>query len=108
MMVRRENDVEVWMMGGGWMCFDGRWKLCKYSTGEHMLFDLIEDPTEERNLLNDGACGGTYLRLDRALTEEIMRSTMASHHDKLVYDVDLSGDVDFGRSGWQRTYPKPL
>ena len=73
-----------------------------------MLFDLLEDPTEERNLLNDGACGDTYLRLDRALTEEIMRSTMASHHDKLVYDVDLSGDVDFGRSGWQRTYPKPL
>ena len=27
----------------------------QHSTGEHMLFDLIEDPTEERNLLNDGA-----------------------------------------------------
>ena len=73
-----------------------------------MLFDLLEDPAEERNMLNDDACGDTYLRLDRALTEEVMRSTMASHHDKIVYDTDLSGDVNFGLSGWQRPYPNPL
>lgn len=102
------RDYLYGMMGGGWMCFDGRWKLCKYGTGEHMLFDLSEDPTEQRNLLKVGGCGDVYLRLDRALTGEIMRSTVASHHDKLVYHTDLSGDVDFGRSGWQRPYPSAL
>jgi hypothetical protein len=37
-----------------------------------------------------------------------MRSTVASHHDKIVYKQDLSSDVDFGKSGWQRSYPKSL
>ena len=103
-----ERDYLFGMMGGGWMCFDGRWKLCKYSTGEHMLFDLREDPTEQRNLLREESCSDIYLRLDRALTEEVMRSMVASHHDKLVYHTDLSGDVEFGRSGWQRPYPSAL
>jgi hypothetical protein len=33
---------------------------------------------------------------------------MASHHDKIVYAKDLSSDVDFGKSGWKRPYPKSL
>ena len=48
---RNGRDYLYGMMGGGWVCFDGRWKLCKYSTGAQMLFDLEQDPTEERNLL---------------------------------------------------------
>jgi arylsulfatase len=105
---RKERDYLYGMMGGGWMCFDGRWKLCKYSTGEQMLFDLAQDPTEQRNLLKEDGHGDIYLRLDQALTTEIMRSTVASHHDKIVYKQDLSSDVDFGKSGWQRPYPKSL
>ena len=30
------------MVTDGWMAYDGRWKLCKYATGEHLLFDLEE------------------------------------------------------------------
>jgi hypothetical protein len=37
-----------------------------------------------------------------------MRSVTASHHDKIVYGSDLSGDLDFGEAGWERPYPTPL
>ena len=96
------------MMGGGWMCFDGRWKLCKYLTGEHLLFDLYEDPAEQNNLLKRNDSGVVYQRLDSALTTEIMRSVEASHRDKVVYDSDLSGDIAFGKKGWKRPYPNSL
>ena len=96
------------MMAGGWMAFDGRFKLCKYSTGEHMLFDLDDDPSEVQNLIRDQSQRQPYQRLDAALTREIMRSVVASSHDQLVYSTDLSSDRDFGKSGWQRPYPHPL
>ncbi|MCH2661742.1 sulfatase-like hydrolase/transferase [bacterium] len=94
------------MMAGGWMAFDGRHKLCKYASGEHMLFDLDKDPTEIDNRISDD-CENRE-RLDAALTREIMRSVLAARHDQLVYSTDLSGDRDFGQPGWQRTYPQPL
>ena len=41
------------MLADGWMNFDGRYKLHRYSTGDELLFDLREDPTEQRNLAAD-------------------------------------------------------
>ena len=103
-----KRDYIYGMMGGGWMCFDGRWKLCKYSTGEHLLFDLNEDPKEQNNLLKTNNSQEVYHRLDSVLTTEIMRSVEASHRDKVVYDYDLSEDTDFGKKGWERPYPASL
>ncbi len=103
-----KRDYLYGMMGGGWMCFDGRWKLCKYLTGEHLLFDLYEDPAEQNNLLKRNDSGVVYQRLDSVLTTEIMRSVEASHRDKVVYDSDLSGDIAFGKKGWKRPYPNSL
>ena len=105
---REPREYLFGMMSGGWMAYDGRWKLCKYSTGEHLLFDLETDPSEQVNLLKDGGHGEIYHRLETALTREIMRSVTASHHDKIVYGSDLSGDLDFGEAGWERPYPTPL
>ena len=72
------------MNSGAWMAYDGCWKLAKYSTGEQTLFDLEEDPLEQRNLLSTGGAGEQYQRLDALLTQEIMRSVAASHRDKAV------------------------
>ena len=105
---RGSREYLFGMMNDGWMAYDGRWKLCKYATGEHLLFDLAEDPTEQRNLLKGEGHRQVRDRLDKALTGEIMRSVVASHHDKVVYGTDLSNDLDFGEPGWERVYPKPL
>ena len=41
------------MLTKSWMAFDGRYKLCKYSSGEAMLFDLDKDRHEQDNLIVD-------------------------------------------------------
>ena len=96
------------MMADGWMAYDGRYKLSKYATDEHMLFDLQEDSAEVTNLIHDEAHRPIFEHLDSALTREIMRSVLAARHDQLVYHSDLSSDESFGQRGWQRTYPQPL
>lgn len=104
----RPRDYLYGMLAGGWMAFDGRWKLCKYDTGEHLLFDLDTDPLEQRNLIADPQASTDRARLDSALTQEIMRSVVLAHEDGRVYSADKSGDPVFGREGWQRPYPHQL
>ena len=93
-------------LDGAWMAFDGRWKLAKYAHGAATLFDLEDDPMEQRNLIGDAAGSTPYRRLDAVLVERIMRSIPSSHHDKMVYIKDLSADEDFARAGWPRIYPR--
>jgi arylsulfatase A-like enzyme len=100
------RDVITGFLDGAWMAFDGKWKLTKYAHGEAMLFDLAQDPQEQRNLIDDGGSASTYRHLDAALVDAMMGSIPDSHRDKMVYVRDLSADGDFGRAGWQRTYPQ--
>lgn len=88
------------------MAFDGRWKLAKYSTGEQTLFDLVEDPLEQRNLLRTGGSEEQRERLEALLTQEIMRSLAASHRDKAVV---ASWDSDqFALPGQSQRFPAPM
>lgn len=92
---------------GGWMIYDGRWKLCKYATGDILFFDLASDPTEENNLAGDPAYLSRYLTLDAALTQEMLRSVTAANFDRRVYTGNsMWNDPDFGKRGWQRRYPQ--
>ena len=104
----RGREIYFGMVAGGWMAFDGKWKLCKYSTGEHLLFDLEADPQEQKNLIRNPAAREVLSRLDAALTTEIMRSVLDSVAERRVYTVDKSGDPIFGREGWQRPYPRKI
>jgi len=93
----------------GWMIYDGRWKLCKYATGDILFFDLASDPTEENNLAGEPAYLSRYLRMDAALTQEMMRSITAANSDRRVYTGNsMWNDDDFGKRGWQRQYPQPI
>jgi arylsulfatase A-like enzyme len=101
----------VGFLQGAWMAFDGRFKLCKYSSGFQALFDLESDPQEQDNLVDAAEHQTDYRRLDTLLCQEIMRSTQASNADNEVFipqQEALWASQEFGRSGWQRTYPKSL
>lgn len=102
------RDIFFGMLNGAWMAFDGRFKLHKYSTGERLLFDLENDPDEQRNLIADPNAAGIYAHLDAALAREIMRSVVQANYDRRVYTVDKAQSVEFGKEGWQRPYPLPL
>jgi hypothetical protein len=95
------------MLPDGWMNFDGRYKLHKYATGETLLFDLQEDPQEQRNLIASARHQDVLRRLDAELTAEIMASMQSSWHDRLAHNGDLSQDPHFGREGWRRPWPHP-
>ena len=105
---RRQRPYSIGVTTGGWMFFDGRWKLAKYSTGEITFFDLENDPTEQVNLMRDPAYDKKFHELDTLLTLAIMRAVTEGDYDQRV---DLSGLATvpaFGHRGWQRTYPLSL
>jgi arylsulfatase A-like enzyme len=106
---RSPRTQVVGMTSGGWMLYDGVWKLVKYATGDIHLFNLAEDPTEQRNRIHDPACRDRYLEMDTRLTQEIMRSIVAANHEKSVDTGNgLWSDVEYGKRGWRRTYPFPI
>jgi arylsulfatase A-like enzyme len=102
------KDYLIGATGGGWMIYDGTWKLAKYSNGEVLLFNLADDPTEQRNLLNDPQHQEKFLALDALLTQAVMRSVRESHEMQRVYNNTLSSDPGFGKEGWQRAYPQDI
>lgn len=100
------REIITGFLAGGWMAYDGRWKLAKYATGDCHLFDRAADPDEQVNRMDDPAAHADYRRLDDALTQTVMRSTVLAHQDRRVYTVDLSSSPAFGKEGWQRRYPR--
>ncbi|HRJ44035.1 MAG TPA: sulfatase-like hydrolase/transferase, partial [Caldilineaceae bacterium] len=106
---RKPHDYLFGATSGGWMIYDGRWKLCKYATGDILFFDLASDPTEDRNLAGDPAHLAGYLAMDAALTQELLRSVTGANFDRRVYTGNsMWNDPDFGKRGWQRTYPQGI
>ena len=91
---------------GGWMIYDGEWRLSKYASGECLLFNVQSDPDEQHNLFTDPACAEVRARLDAALTQAVMHSLREANHDRRVYVSDLSQRPSFGREGWLRPYPR--
>ena len=95
------------ILSDGWMNFDGRYKLHKYETGELLLFDMEQDPQEQRNLVNSADYQNVLRRLEAELTSYVMESVQGSWHDRLAQNGDMSQDVHFGREGWERPWPHP-
>jgi arylsulfatase len=83
----------------GWMIYDGEWRLCKYSSGEALLFNIKEDPGEQHNLFGDPAHVDVRTCLEARLTQAIMHSMGQATHDRCVYTSDLSQDPWFGGRG---------
>ena len=107
----RGHEILIGALQNGWMAFDGRWKLCKYSGGLQAFFDLQTDPQEQTDLSQSIEHASEYRRLDQALWNEVMRSAQEGHHYNRVYEPrrdDLWTSTDFGKPGWKRTYPARL
>ena len=109
--IPRKNRRErvIGMVRGGWMIYDGQWKLCKHASGEVLLFNLSEDPNEQHNLMKEIAdIRKSMPDWIAELTREIMNSMALSHESKRVYSKDLAGNPAFGKEDWQRPYPRNI
>ena len=106
--VAKPREYVFGFLAYGSMIFDGEWKLTKYTTGDILLFNLKDDPTEQNNRINDPACQEMYHHLDTALTTEMLQSIHEAHADKRVAPHHLYNRSEFGQKDWQRTYPLPL
>ena len=93
------------MLTIGWMNYDGRWKLCRYENGDATLFDLQADPNEQVNLVADPSSASVANRLDKELSQEIMKSLRYVVHDRLAQAGNMSQDPGFGREGWKGPWP---
>ena len=102
------RDCLIGALANGWMLQTGAWRLAKYGTGETTLFNLDEDPLEQRNWIGDPARAALARDLDGQLTAAVMRIVVESHAAQRVYVQDLSQDTAFGREGWRRQYPRSL
>ena len=96
------------LLTDGWMIYDGRWKLAKYSTGENVLFDLTNDPLEQTNRIKDPSVFAKVDQLDVELTSYIMEQYRIAMHDRLAHSGDMSQDTGFGREGWSTQFPSPI
>jgi arylsulfatase len=96
------------LLADGWMVNDGTWKLTKYRTGESVLFNLIDDPLEQKNQIADLSHAATLRRLDTELTVYLMNEMRLSMFDRLADCGNMSQDPSFGREGWSREFPAPV
>ncbi|MFA5688670.1 MAG: sulfatase-like hydrolase/transferase [Kiritimatiellales bacterium] len=89
----------------GYMVLTSQWKYSRYLSGLKVLYNLNDDPQEQRNRINDPACAPIIQKLDAILTREIDESIEFANREKCVERGGLCGEGPFGKRGWQRTYP---
>lgn len=95
-------------LGNACMNFDGQHKWVKYTSGEHLLFDLNSDPHETEDLSHTESGRRIAQRLDAELTQRMMRSIQAANSERVVAHETLYDSQAFGQPDWQRRYPQPM
>jgi arylsulfatase len=104
----RGHDHLIGALGDCWLSYRPPWRLAKYATGEATLFNVDEDPLEQRNRIEDPSCRAIRRELDGALTAAVMRGILGSHFAEKAQNGDGSQDPIFGREGWRRAYPQRI
>lgn len=99
-----EHAAVIGVLATGMFITDDRWKLARYENGVVALFDLRDDPHEQRNLAYHPDYLEPLQRLDRAMQAHLLRSITAANRDKMIHSVETA-TPKFGMRGWSRPYP---
>ena len=91
----------------GAMLLDREWKFVRYPGGVH-LFNLRDDPTEQRNRATDPTVADICRRLDAELWTQVTGSMDEGNFaQRICPTTSHSSSSDFGRVGYERRYPMP-
>lgn len=97
------------LLDAGVMVRRGAWKLSRYSAGFTELFDIDEDPIEQRDRSNDPDCQQIRSELEGLLIDWMRESALAGHAEKrITMNPPGFASTSFGQRGWQRLYPAAL
>ena len=99
-----DGDQPFALMVGfrGLMARSVGWQLVGYSNGTEALFDLRNDPGEQRKVLS--ARPDIRAHPDAALTGVLLEGLRAAHADQRVPAAQSRPDHAFCRGGWSRPY----
>ncbi len=90
------------------MVSDGRWVLHRYATGESLLHDLVDDPREQINRVDDPSASEILSELEAALTRQLIQELQQSVLDRraatTILEMVRDGE-EFGARGWRRPWP---
>jgi arylsulfatase len=92
----------------GLMVIANEWKLCRYKNGHVALYNLSDDPHEQRNLAYQPHTLHDLRRLDAIMQRDLIESLIMTNGDKFVEKSRYQGRGEFGQRGWQRSYPASL
>ena len=100
------RDILFGLQPHGWMAYDGTWKLSKYRNGVRTLFKMDDDKNEAKNLYDNPENFVLRSELEAKLSTEIMDSINFSVIDRMIDTKNsLNESDDFGKEGWEWTYP---
>ena len=100
------RDILFGLQPHGWMAYDGTWKLSKYRNGVRTLFKMDDDKNEAKNLYDNPENFVLRSELEAKLSTEIMDSINFSVFDRMIDTKNsLNESDDFGKEGWEWTYP---
>ena len=75
----------------GLMVIDAEWKLCRYKNGHVALYNLSDDPHEQRNLAYQPQTLSEMRRLDALLQRDLHRLADDRQRRQVCGEVALSG-----------------
>jgi arylsulfatase len=104
----KARDRVYGFVSGGCMNYDGEWKLARYSNGYAALFNIIEDPAEQNNRIDDPASQKIRSKLDAELNARIIRSINLAHAEKNHSTSWEDPAFCQGEGQWNRIYPQPV
>lgn len=90
-------------LSNGFAIQDARHRLARYGNGAATLYDLVDDPSEQHNLIDQA--DAIRAELDTALARELLRATAGAHQDKRYPYVTMTAGHPAHEHGWQRPYP---
>ncbi|MDE0304008.1 MAG: sulfatase-like hydrolase/transferase [Albidovulum sp.] len=102
---RRAREVVLGALGSGFMMTDGRYKLARYANGLATLSDRVADPAEQSNLLDRPDAADVALRLDAAMTRELLDALFEGNVEKGYDYATMDPAHPSHQRGWSRPYP---
>lgn len=98
------RDYVFGAINAGFMVTDSKWKYCLYENGQVMLFDMENDPMEQKNLAHVEEYSGVVREYHNIMMKRVMESLNQANFEKTVKAEGVAGGA-FCERKWERPYP---